>query len=124
MDMRRQGRGRKPSFEEAVDIADEVRQRRRDRRKVIAMRVVAALLIILAIGIGGFPTFLQYRSARESRNTSDRSAQAVAGWPYPQADEAFAAAKAYNRRLAASGAADSRRGSRPVLPSAGRIAVQ
>ena len=103
MDMRQQQRGREPSFEEAVDIADEVRQWRRERRKVIAMRVVAALLIILAIGIGGFPTFLQYQSARELRNTSDRSAQAVAGWPYPQADEAFAAAKAYNRRLAASG---------------------
>ena len=81
MDMRQQQRGREPSFEEAVDIADEVRQWRRERRKVIAMRVVAALLIILAIGIGGFPTFLQYQSARELRNTSDRSAQAVAGWP-------------------------------------------
>ena len=104
MDMRQQQeRGRKPSFEEAVDIADEVRQWRRDLRKVIAMRVVAVLLIILAIGIGGFPTFLQYQSAQELQNTSDRSAQAVAGWPYPQADEAFAAAKAYNRRLAASG---------------------
>ena len=123
MDMRQQQRGREPSFEEAVDIADEVRQWRRERRKVIAMRVVAALLIILAIGIGGFPTFLQYQSARELRNTSDRSAQAVAGWPYPQADEAFAAAKAYNRRLRLR-AADSRRGSRPVLPSAGQLAVQ
>ena len=59
MDMRQQQRGREPSFEEAVDIADEVRQWRRERRKVIAMRVVAALLIILAIGIGGFPTILQ-----------------------------------------------------------------
>ena len=105
MDMRQQQaeRYREPSFEEAVDIADEVRQWRRDRRKVIAMRVVAALLIILAIGIGGFPTFLQYQSAQELRNTSNRSAQTVAGWPYPQADETFAAAKAYNRRLAASG---------------------
>ena len=104
-DMRQQQteRYREPSFEEAVDIADEVRQWRRDRRKVIAMRVVAALLIILAIGIGGFPTFLQYQSAQELRNTSNRSVQTVAGWPYPQADEAFAAAKAYNRRLAASG---------------------
>lgn len=85
MDMRQQQmeRYREPSFEEAVDIADEVRQWRRDRRKVIAMRVVAALLIILAIGIGGFPTFLQYQSAQELQNTSNRSAQTVAGWPYP-----------------------------------------
>lgn len=103
-DMRQQtGSGRKLSFEEAVDISDEMRQRRRDRRKVIAMRVVAALLIILAIGIGGFPTFLQYQSAQKLQDTSNQSAQTVAGWPYPQADEMFAAAKAYNRRLAASG---------------------
>ncbi len=84
-DMRQQQveRYREPSFEEAVDIADEVRQWRRDRRKVIAMRVVAALLIILAIGIGGFPTFLQYQSAQELQNTSNRSAQAVAGSALP-----------------------------------------
>ena len=70
MDMRQQQaeRYREPSFEEAVDIADEVRQWRRERRKVIAMRVVAALLIILAIGIGGFPMFLHYQSALELRN--------------------------------------------------------
>ncbi|MEI2659766.1 MAG: class C sortase [Bifidobacterium adolescentis] len=35
------------------------------------------------------------------RRTGPRSA--VAGWPYPQADDAFAAAKEYNKRLAASG---------------------
>ena len=94
-----------------------------DRRKVIAMRVVAALLIILAIGIGGFPTFLQYQSAQELRNTSNRSAQAVAGWPYPQADEAFAAAKAYNSGLRLRGSRFSAR-RKTRLPSAGRLAVQ
>lgn len=36
-------------------------------------------------------------------STSARSEQSVAGWPYPQADEAFAAAGAYNKRLAESG---------------------
>lgn len=46
---------------------------------------------------------LQYRSAHELSNTSDQSARAVAGWPYPQADDAIAAAKEYNKRLAASG---------------------
>lgn len=46
---------------------------------------------------------LQYRSARDLSGTSVRSAQTVAGWPYPQADDAFAAAQDYNKRLAESG---------------------
>ncbi len=67
------------------------------------MRVLAAVLILTALGIGMFPRVLQYRSARELASTSARSEQSVAGWPYPQADEAFAAAGAYNKRLAESG---------------------
>lgn len=92
-----------PSFEEAIDVADEMRQRRHARGKTLAMRAIAALLIVAAICIGGFPAMLQYRSARDLSGTSVRSAQTVAGWPYPQADDAFAAAQDYNRRLAALG---------------------
>ena len=91
------------AFSEAIDVTDEMRDRRHNHRVVIAMRVIAAMLIVIAICIGGFPAALQYRAARELSNTSDNSAQTVDGWPYPQADEAFAAAKAYNRRLAKSG---------------------
>lgn len=92
-----------PSFEEAIDVADEMRQRRHTRGKTLAMRAIAALLIVAAICIGGFPAMLQYRSARDLSGTSVRSAQTVAGWPYPQADDAFAAAQDYNKRLAESG---------------------
>lgn len=92
-----------PSFEEAIDVADEMRQRRHARGKTLAMRAIAALLIVAAICIGGFPAMLQYRSARDLSGTSVRSAQTVAGWPYPQADDAFAAAQDYNKRLAESG---------------------
>ena len=91
------------SFAEAIDVADEMRQRRRARGTMLAMRAVAALLIVAAVCIGGFPAMLQYRSARDLSGTSVRSAQTVAGWPYPQADEAFAAAQDYNKRLAESG---------------------
>ena len=70
---------------------------------MLAMRAIAALLIVAAICIGGFPAMLQYRSARDLSGTSVRSAQTVAGWPYPQADDAFAAAQDYNKRLAESG---------------------
>lgn len=70
---------------------------------MLAMRAVAALLIVAAVCIGGFPAMLQYRSARDLSETSVSSAQTVAGWPYPQADDAFAAAQDYNKWLAESG---------------------
>ena len=95
--------GAEPSFNEIIDVSDDMRRRRGRRRKTVAMRVSAALLIVISICIGGFPAMLQYRSAHELSNTSDQSARAVAGWPYPQADDAIAAAKEYNKRLAASG---------------------
>ena len=92
-----------PTFAEATDVSEEIRERRADRNKSIAMRVLAAVLIFSAIGIGLFPKVLQYQSAQKLASTSARSEQSVAGWPYPQADEAFAAARAYNKRLAKSG---------------------
>ena len=92
-----------PTFAEATDASEAMRERRADRNKSIAMRVLAAVLIFSAIGIGMFPRVLQYRSARELASTSARSEKRVAGWPYPQADEAFAAAREYNKRLAESG---------------------
>ncbi|PIB82734.1 class C sortase [Bifidobacterium sp. N5G01] len=91
------------SFAEAIDVADEMRQRRHARGTMLAMRAVAALLIVAAVCIGGFPAMLQYWSARDLSETSVRSAQTVAGWPYPQADDAFAAAQDYNKWLAESG---------------------
>ena len=118
-----------PSFEEAIDVADEMRQRRHARGKTLAMRAIAALLIVAAICIGGFPAMWQYRSARDLSGTSVRSAQTVAGWPYPQADDAFAAARDYNKRLAQSGQpilgeakdpfADVRGGSRASVSDSG-----
>lgn len=92
-----------PTFAEATDAFEAMRERRADRNKSIAMRVLAAVLILTALGIGMFPRVLQYRSARELASTSARSEKRVAGWPYPQADEAFAAAREYNKRLAKSG---------------------
>ena len=118
-----------PSFEEAIDVAYEMRQRRHARGETLAMRAIAALLIVAAICIGGFPAMLQYRSARDLSGTSVRSAQTVAGWPYPQADDAFAAAQDYNKRLAESGQpilgeakdpfADVRGGSRASVSDSG-----
>lgn len=117
------------SFAEAIDVAGEIRQRRHARGTMLAMRAVAALLIVAAVCIGGFPAMLQYRSARDLSETSVSSAQTVAGWPYPQADDAFAAAQDYNKRLAESGQpilgeakdpfADVRGGSRASVSDSG-----
>ncbi len=91
------------TFAEATDMSEEIRERRADVGRSIALRVLAAVLIFSAIGIGLFPKMLQYQSAQKLASTSARSERSVAGWPYPQADEAFAAAGAYNKRLAESG---------------------
>ena len=122
------------SFAEAIDVADEIRQRRHARGTMLAMRAVAALLIVAAVCIGGFPAMLQYRSARDLSETSVSSAQTVAGWPYPQADDAFAAAQDYNKWLAESGQpilgeakdpfADVRGGSRASVSDSGESDTQ
>lgn len=90
-------------FDEVIDVSDEMRKRREERAKAVAMRAISVALIGIAICLGCFPALLQYQSSRELSNTSDRSARTVAGWPYPQADNALAAARAYNKQLAASG---------------------
>ena len=69
------------SFNPATDISDVGAQRTRLRIQLIIMRIVTLKL------------------AQTSRN----SAQQVAGWPYPQAEDALAAARAYNAKLARSG---------------------
>ena len=94
---------RQPAFDEVIDVSDEMRERRRNRRSMRMMYAIGALLIVAAICIGGFPAALQYRAAVELSRTSAQSARTIAGWPYPQADDAFAAAKSYNERLAVLG---------------------
>ena len=73
-----------PTFAEAADVSEEIRERRADVGRSIALRVLAAVLIFSAIGIGLFPKVLQYQSAQKLASTSARSEQSVAGWPYPQ----------------------------------------
>ena len=69
-----------PTFAEATDVSEEIRERRADVGRSIALRVLAAVLIFSAIGIGLFPKVLQYQSAQKLASTSARSEQSVAGW--------------------------------------------
>ena len=55
------------TFAEATDMSEEIRERRADVGRSIALRVLAAVLIFSAIGIGLFPKMLQYQSAQSWR---------------------------------------------------------
>ena len=92
-----------PDFEQLLDVSEQMQAIRCDQIERKITQWMAAVLIVLSICIGGFPTLMQYRSARELARDSNESAKTVEQWPYPKADDEFAAAKAYNRRLAVSG---------------------
>ena len=91
------------AFAEVVDVSDVVRRRRMRLVQFVVMRALAALLIASALCVGLFPVVMQVRSARSPSNTSDAVAKTVAGWPYPQAEDRLADARAYNARLAKKG---------------------
>ena len=92
-----------PDFTAAISISDHKAIRRRLRRNLIVMRVTALILLIAAIAISSLPLVLQLQSSIQLAQTSDTTARTVAGWPYPQAENALKAARAYNERLAQSG---------------------
>ena len=91
-----------PSFDAAINIADHKAIRRRLRRNLTMMRALALILLIAAIGVGMFPVVLQMQSSYQLAQTAATSAKQVAGWPYPQAENQFKAAQAYNAKLAQS----------------------
>lgn len=91
------------SFEQTVDVTDVVTERKRLRRSLLIMRVIALLLLIASITVAGFPVVMQYRSSLALARTSTEAAQHVEGWPYPQAEDSLASAHEYNRKLAESG---------------------
>lgn len=91
------------SFNEAVDITDLLAERRRLQRNLWVMRIITLVLLIAAAAVACFPLALQFQSGRELAATAATSARDVANWPYPQAEDALKAARAYNQKLAASG---------------------
>ncbi|MBM6730576.1 class C sortase [Bifidobacterium pullorum subsp. saeculare] len=91
------------SFNEAIDVTDIVRRQRSLRRSMWILRILSLLLLILAVCVISYPLALQYQSDVRLAHTTSAAAERVAGWPYPQAEESLAAARAYNERLAASG---------------------
>ena len=91
------------TFEQATDVADVVQLRRSLRRRMIALRVFAIVLAIVAVVVGATPFVLQWRSSQQLSAQTRMVNQRVLGWPYPQAENKLRDARAYNQRLAASG---------------------
>lgn len=92
-----------PTFAEATDIRDLISTRRRLRRRLILLRAVMVTLLLAALVVIGFPLTLQFLSSQKLSGEAQNTAQRVAAWPYPKADESLAAARAYNAKLAKSG---------------------
>lgn len=90
-------------FEDAIDVTDLQQRYRKLRRSMWTLRIISIILLVLAACVIGYPLALQYQSEVRLAETSDTAAETVAGWPYPEAENAFAAARAYNERLAQSG---------------------
>ena len=90
-------------FEEALDISDVVRRQKSLKLQLVVLRFFTLLLLLAAICVGGFPIAMQYQSQVKLAETAEQSEMHVQGWPYPQAELAFQAAQAYNRKLAQSG---------------------
>ncbi|MCH9276978.1 class C sortase [Bifidobacterium amazonense] len=91
------------TFAEVTDVTDVMIMRRKLRRSLVMMRAFAALLLVAAIAVAGYPLALQYRSAVELQRTSDDIAARVADWSPDKVRDELASARAYNKRLAASG---------------------
>ena len=90
------------TFDEAIDVSARAVRNRRLRRQLHILYAFVATLVIAAIAVAGFPYMLQWHASMATSHTADEAARHVQGWPYPQAERAFAAAKRYNRKIAAS----------------------
>lgn len=90
------------TFNEAIDVSARVSHKRGLRRQLHMLYAFVAVLVISAIAVAGFPYALQWRASIATSKTADEAARHVQGWPYSETEKAFAAAKRYNRKIAAS----------------------
>ena len=90
------------SFAAVIDTAGVLALYRRIRRRSILMRIVTTILLIAGICVTGLPLMLQWESSQQLTHTAANAKQHVAGWPYPDAENALKQAQQYNREIASS----------------------
>ena len=88
------------------------------------MRIVTLILVIAAVAIAGYPLALQYQSSLKLAQTSRNSAQQVAGWPYPQAEDAPRRRPRIQRKTRQIRSTRAGRGHRPVQRRTRRVESQ
>lgn len=87
----------------APDHAERMRQARSARLQARIFTAIAIICAIVGVSIIGYPYLLQFIDHQHQAQLAAQVDKNVSGWPYPQAKEALAAARAYNRKLAAEG---------------------
>ena len=78
----------------------ERKAERRETRRSNFFGILSILLITVSALVIGTPFAMRASEQHQANSVSSQSAKTVAGWPYPKAKEALAAARAYNQRLA------------------------
>lgn len=73
------------------------------RKPPLALRLLSLLCFVAGFVIVATPLALRAMSQAEQTAAVTAAANTVDGWPYPKAEEALAAARAYNEQLAAGG---------------------
>ena len=73
------------------------------RKPPLVLRLLSLLCFAAGFVIVATPLVLRAMSQAEQTAAVTAAQNTVDGWPYPQAEEALAAARAYNEQLAAGG---------------------
>ena len=96
-----------PAGEDTKPLTDaELRRAKELRSRRIQSKVFGALsmlFLIIGFAIITTPFVMRAINEREQHLIAQQTQQEVAGWPYPEAEEALKAARAYNQRLVVTG---------------------
>lgn len=86
-----------------ADFGARMRGIRSAKRQARFFTALASVLFIVGCVVIGYPYVLQFIDHQRQAQIAAEVKKDVTGWPYPQAENALAAAQAYNAALAASG---------------------
>ena len=109
-----------------IFTAEDQQRLRKVRSAQRQAQVFTALAIVCAIvgcAIIGYPYVLQFIDHQRQARLAAEVVNQVDGWPYPKAKEAFAAARAYNKRLAEGGQGDIGEETDPFTTNAGQSTI-
>lgn len=84
-------------------FTERMRAQRSAKRQATFFTAIALVLFIVGCTVVGYPYVLQFIDHQRQAQIAAEVKKDVADWPYPQAEDALAAARAYNTVLASNG---------------------